>query len=38
MTQMNPYLKQKQNHGHREHTGGCQGREGWGMDGVGDWG
>ena len=32
---MNPSLKQKQNHGHREQTGGCQGIEGWGMDGVG---
>ena len=23
-------LKKKQNHGHREHTGGCQGEAGWG--------
>ena len=26
MTQMNPSIKQKQNHGHREQTDGCQGR------------
>ena len=25
MTQMNPSMKQKENHGHREQTGGCQG-------------
>ena len=25
MTQMNLSMKQKQNHGHREQTGGCQG-------------
>ena len=30
MTQVNLTMKQKQNHGHREQTGGCQGREGWG--------
>ena len=24
MTQMNISMKQKQNHGHREQTGGCQ--------------
>ena len=30
-------MKQKQNHGHREQTGGCQGERGWGRDGVGGW-
>ena len=35
---MNLSMKQKQTHGHREQTGGCQGGEGWGSDGVGDWG
>ena len=30
MTQMNLSMKQKQNHGHREQTGGCQGGVGWG--------
>ena len=33
MTQMNLSMKQKQSHGHREQTGGCQGGgevgEGW---------
>ena len=38
MTQMNLSMKQKQNHGHRAQTGGCQGVGGWGMDRVGDWG
>ena len=28
MTQMNLSMKQKQNQGHREQTGGCQGGEG----------
>ena len=28
-------MKQKQNHGHREQTGGCQGGGGWGRDRVG---
>ena len=37
MTQMNPSMKQKQNHGHREQTAGCQGGRGWGKDGVGVW-
>ena len=27
-------MKQKQNPGHREQTGGCQGGGGWGRDGV----
>ena len=27
---MNLSMKQKQTHGHREHTGGCQGGGGWG--------
>ena len=30
MTQMNLSMKQKQTHGHREQTGGCQGGGGWG--------
>ena len=38
MTQMNLATKQKQNHVHREQTGGCQGGGGWGRDGVGGWG
>ena len=29
MTQMNLSMKQKQNHGHREQTGGCQGGGVW---------
>ena len=41
MTQMNLSMKQKQNHGHREQTGGCQGGgglgEGWsGRSGLAD--
>ena len=35
---MNLSMKQKQNHGHREQTCGCQGGEGWGRVGVGSWG
>ena len=35
---MNLPMKQKQNQGHREQTGGCQGGGGWGRDGVGGWG
>ena len=35
---MNLCTKRKQNHGHREQTGGCQGGGGWGRDGVGVWG
>ena len=35
MTQMNLSMKQKQNHKHREQTGGYQGG---GRDGVGGWG
>ena len=27
---MNLSMKQQQNHGHREQTGGCQGGGGWG--------
>ena len=27
---MNLFMKQKQNRGHREQTGGCQGGGGWG--------
>ena len=38
MTQMSLSMKQKQNHGHREQTGGCQEIGGWGRDGVGGWG
>ena len=38
MTQMNLSMKQKQNHGHREQTCGCQGGGGWMRDGVGGWG
>ena len=37
MTQMNLSMKQKQTHGHRQQTGGCQ-RWGWGKDGVKGWG
>ena len=29
MTQMNLSMKQKQTHGHRQQTGGCQGGRGW---------
>ena len=32
---MNLPIKQKQTHGHREETGGCQGEEGWERAGVG---
>ena len=37
---MNLSMKQKQNQGHREKIGGCQGGEvgGSGRDGVGAWG
>jgi len=31
-------LFMKQNHRHREHTGGCQEKEGCGRDRVGFWG
>ena len=34
---MNLSMKQKENHGHREQTGGCQGGGGWERDGVGVW-
>ena len=30
-------MKQKQNHGHREQTSGCQEGEGWWGDGLGVW-
>ena len=36
MVQMNLFMKQ--NHRHREHTGGCQEKEGCGRDRVGFWG
>ena len=35
---MNLSMKRKQNHGHREQTGGFQGGGGSGRDGVGSWG
>ena len=35
---MNRSMKQKQNHKQREQTGGCQGGEVWGRDGVEAWG
>ena len=38
MTQMNLPTKQKQKHGDREQTCGCQGGGGRGRDGVGGWG
>ena len=31
-------MKQKQNHGHGEQTGGYQEGGDWGRDGVGGWG
>ena len=31
---MNLFMKQEQNHRHREQTCGCQGGEGWGRDGL----
>ena len=34
---MNLSMKQKQNHGHRELTGGCQGGGVCGTEGVGGW-
>ena len=34
---MNLSMKQKQNHGHREQTGGCQGGGGWERDGLRVW-
>ena len=30
-------MRQKQIHGHREETGGCQEVGGWGRDGTGCW-
>ena len=30
-------MKQKQTHGHREQTCGCQGGGRWGKDGLGGW-
>ena len=38
MTQTNLSMKQKQNHGHREQIGVCQGGGVWGREGVGGWG
>ena len=38
MTQMNLSMKQKENQGHREQTGGCEEGGAWGRDGVGVWG
>ena len=35
---MNLSMKQKQNQGHREQTGGCQGGGGGGRVGVAGWG
>ena len=35
---MNLSMKQKENHGHREKTGGCQGGGDWGRNGVRGWG
>ena len=35
---MNLSMKQKQTHGPKEQTGGCQGGGSWGRDGVGGWG
>ena len=32
---MNLSMKQKQNQGHREQTGGCQGGGGWGRERLG---
>ena len=37
MTQINLPMKQKQIHGHREQTHGCQEERGWGRDGLGVW-
>ena len=37
MTKMNLSMKQKQNQGHRERTGGCQGGVGWERVGLGVW-
>ena len=34
MTQMNLYMKQEQNQGHREQAGDCPGGGDWGKDGV----
>ena len=35
---MNLSMKRKQNHGHREQTGGCQGEGGLERVGAGVWG
>ena len=35
---MNLSMKQKQNHGHREQTDGCQGGGSRERDGMGGWG
>ena len=34
---MNLSMKQKQNQGHKEQTGGCQAGEWWERDGLGVW-
>ena len=38
MAQINLFTRQKQTHGHREQTHGCQGREEKKWDGQGVWG
>ena len=38
MAQVNLSMKQKQNHGHREQTGGCQGGRDFGREGAEGWG
>ena len=38
MAQMNLFMKEKQTHGHREHTCGCQGGGEWERHAVGGWG
>ena len=37
MMQMSLSMRQKQNHGLREETGGCQEVGGWERDGMGCW-
>ena len=37
MTQENLFMKQIQTLGHGDQTGGCQGGQGEGKDGVGGW-
>ena len=38
MIQINPSLKQKQNHRSSEQACDCQGGGGWGRDELGSWG